>query len=192
MEAKGKLIVIVAPSGTGKSSLMRRLKDEDLLLDESISYTTRGIRPGEVDGRDYFFVSSAEFKQMIEKDEFTEWALVHGEYKGTSKNFVEKKISKGHNLIFDLDIQGTDSMKQFFPDQTAAIFIRPPSYEVLKSRLMGRGTETEEALKVRLENARKELKRADDYDYVIVNDDIEHAYNELKNLIIKILGKSEL
>ena len=192
MEVKGKLIVIVAPSGTGKSSLMRRLKGEDLLLDESISYTTREIRPGEENGRDYFFVSSTEFKQMIENNEFTEWALVHGEYKGTSKKFVEKKISKGHNLIFDLDIQGTDSMKQFFPDQTVAIFIRPPSYEVLKSRLMGRGTETEEALKIRLENAKKELKRADDYDYVVVNDDIERAYNELKNLILKILGKSEL
>ena len=189
---KGNLSVIVAPSGTGKSSLMRRLKKENLLLDESISFTTREIRPGEKDGRDYFFVSEEKFKSMIENEEFTEWALVHGDYKGTSKSFVEKKISKGHNLIFDLDIQGTDSMKQFFPGQTVAIFIRPPSFEVLKLRLMGRGTETKEALELRLENAKSELKRAEDYDYVVVNDDIDRAYEELKSLILKILGENDL
>lgn len=187
-QKQGKLIVIVAPSGTGKSSLMRRLKSEDLLLDESISYTTRAIRPGEVDGKDYFFVSEIEFKKMIDEDEFTEWAIVHGDYKGTSKKFVQKKIQKGHNLIFDLDIQGTDSLKAAFPEQTVAIFIRPPSFEILRDRLVGRGTETKEALDIRLENAKKELLRADDYDYVVVNDDLDRAYEELLTLVNKLIN----
>ena len=189
MEEKiGKLIVIVAPSGTGKSSLMRRLKKEDLLLDESISYTTRPIRPGETDGKDYFFISQDEFKKMIENDEFIEWFLVHGDYKGTSKKFVEKKVNKGHNLIFDLDIQGTDAMKKFFPDQAVAIFIKPPSFDVLKQRLEGRGTESEEALSIRLENAKKELERSDDFDHVIVNDDLDRAYEELYGLVKKLIS----
>jgi guanylate kinase len=186
-EKTGKLIVIVAPSGTGKSSLMRRLKKENLLLDESISYTTRPIRPGEEDGRDYFFVGHDDFKSMIKNDEFIEWFLVHGEYKGTSKKFVEKKVNKGHNLIFDLDIQGTDAIKKFFPKQAIAIFIKPPSFEVLKDRLIGRGTESENTLKVRLENAKKELMRSDDYDYIVVNDDLNRAYEELRQLVIKLI-----
>jgi len=187
-DKKGKLIVIVAPSGTGKSSLMKRLKKEDLLLDESISYTTRPIRPNEKDGQDYFFIDEQEFKKMIENDEFIEWFLVHGDYKGTSKKFVQKKVDKGHNLIFDLDIQGTDALKKSFPDQALAIFIKPPSFEVLKERLVGRGTEDEDALALRLENAKNELKRSDDYDYVIVNDDLDRAYNELFELVKKLIN----
>ena len=187
MEKKGKLIVIVAPSGTGKSSLMRRLKKEELLLDESISYTTREIRPGETDGEDYFFISESEFKGMIDSGDFIEWAKVHGDYKGTSKKYVEKKVGKGHNLIFDLDVQGTDSLKKCFPEITKAIFIKPPSYEALKKRLEGRGTESKEALEIRLSNAKNELKRADDYDYCIVNDDLEAAYSKLRALISEIL-----
>ncbi len=188
IQKQGKLIVIVAPSGTGKSSLMRRLKAENLLLDESISYTTRGIRPKETDGKDYFFVTDLEFQRMIDAEEFIEWAVVHGDYKGTSKKFVKKKIEKGHNLIFDLDIQGTDAIKNAFPSQTVAIFIKPPSYEILKDRLVGRGTETKEALDIRLENAKKELLRSDDYDHVIINDELDRAYDELLTLVKNLIN----
>ena len=104
------------------------------------------------------------------------------------KKFVQKKIQKGHNLIFDLDIQGTDSLKAAFPEQTVAIFIRPPSFEILRDRLVGRGTETQEALDIRLENAKKELLRADTYDHVVVNDDLDRAYEELFTLVKKIIN----
>lgn len=191
MSAKpGKLIVIVAPSGTGKSTLMKRVrKDFKGRLIESISYTTRDIRPNEKDGLDYFFVSKPEFEKMISRDEFTEWALVHGDYKGTSKRYVEKKMREGANLIFDLDIQGTDSMKKAFGDQAKAIFIRPPSFEVLEERLRGRGTESEDAINTRLNNAKIELSRSGDYDYSIVNDDVNIAYHKLYRLIEDLIGE---
>ncbi len=191
MSAKpGKLIVIVAPSGTGKSTLMKKVRaDFKGRLIESISYTTRDIRPNEKDGLDYFFVSKPKFEKMISNDEFTEWALVHGDYKGTSKRYVEKKMKEGANLIFDLDIQGTDSMKEAFGDQAKAIFIRPPSYEVLEERLRGRGTESEDAINTRLNNAKIELSRSGDYDYSIVNDDVNVAYNKLYRLIEDLIGE---
>ena len=186
----GKLIVIVAPSGTGKSTLMRRVREDfanDLI--ESISYTTREIRPGETDGVDYFFIKKQEFEEMIKHDEFIEWALVHGDYKGTSKKYINKKIKEGSNIIFDLDVQGTDSMKKEFDTQAIAIFIKPPSYEVLEKRLRGRGTENEEAITTRLENAKIELSRSEDYDYSIVNDDVDKAYNDLSKLIRRLIGE---
>ena len=186
----GKLIVIVAPSGTGKSTLMRRVREDfanDLI--ESISYTTREIRPGETDGVDYFFIKKQEFEEMIKHDEFIEWALVHGDYKGTSKKYINKKIKEGSNIIFDLDVQGTDSMKKEFDTQAIAIFIKPPSYEVLEKRLRGRGTENEEAITTRLENAKIELSRSEDYDYSIVNDDVDEAYNDLSKLIRRLIGE---
>ena len=186
----GKLIVIVAPSGTGKSTLMRRVREDfesDLI--ESISYTTREIRPGENDGVDYFFIEKIEFEEMIKNDEFIEWALVHGDYKGTSKKYIIKKIKEGSNIIFDLDVQGTDSMKKEFGTKATAIFIKPPSYEILEERLRGRGTENEEAINTRLENAKIELSRSEDYDYSIVNDDVEEAYKNLSELIRRLIGE---
>ena len=185
----GTLIVIVAPSGTGKSTLMKRIRsDFKGSLDESISYTTRKIRPKEVDGLDYFFINKDEFELMINNDEFIEWALVHGDYKGTSKKYVQKKISEGRSLIFDLDVQGTDAIKRVFGSQAKAIFIKPPSIKILEERLRGRGTESESAIKIRLNNARNELSRADDYDYLITNDDVEIAYQKLRSLINELIG----
>ena len=184
----GNLIVIVAPSGTGKSTLMKRVRsDFSGKLIESISYTTREIRSNETDGVDYFFISKDEFERMIKNDEFTEWALVHGDYKGSSKHYVQKKLSEGKNLIFDLDIQGTDAMKEAFGDQAKAIFIKPPSFDVLESRLRGRGTDSEDAINTRLANAKIELSRSEDYDYSIVNDDIDLAYDRLKKLLNELI-----
>ena len=188
--SKGKLIVIVAPSGSGKSTLMKRVRDDfkgDLF--ESISYTTRRIRPNEEDGVDYFFIEKSEFQTMIDQGDFVEWALVHGDYKGTSKTYVNKKLNEGADLIFDLDVQGTDVMKETFGDKAIAIFIKPPSFEVLEQRLRSRGTDSEQSINTRLKNAKVELERSDDYDYSILNDDIDLAYNRLKLLLIDIIRK---
>ena len=187
-EATGKILVIVAPSGTGKSTLIKRLKDDFPILLESVSYTTRSIREGETNGKSYFFVSKDDFLEMKSKDEFLEWALVHGNYYGTSKSFVSQKLEEGEFILFDLDVQGTDSFKDYFGDKANVIFIAPPSVEVLEQRLRGRGTESEESLQVRLTNARNELKRQDDFDFKIINDDLERAYKDLKNIVTRILG----
>ena len=124
---------------------------------------------------------------MIKNDEFIEWALVHGDYKGTSKSYVQKKLAEGQNLIFDLDVQGTDSMKDVFAEKAKAIFIKPPNYKTLEKRLRGRGTDSEDAINTRLENAKLELARSEDYDYSIVNDDVELAYKRLKLLVDNLI-----
>jgi len=188
MKTSGKLIVIVAPSGTGKSTLIKRLKEEFPMLLESVSYTTRPIRLGEVHGKSYFFTPKEDFQKMIDADEFLEWANVHGNFYGTSKKFVEDSLAKGNNLLFDLDVQGTDSMKKYFGAKANAIFIAPPSVEELEKRLRHRGTENTQIINVRLLNAQKELLRKNDYDFLVYNEDIETAYTNLKNIITKILN----
>ncbi len=188
MSDKGKIIVIVAPSGTGKSTLIKRLKAEFPVLVESVSYTTRPMRPGEVHGESYFFISKEEFQLKIQNNEFLEYAEVHGNFYGTSKIFVKKCLDEGHNLLFDLDVQGTDSFKNYFDDQAQAIFIAPPSVDELENRLRHRGTENTQVINLRLLNARKELLRKDDFDYLVINDDIEKAYRNLKEIVQKILG----
>ena len=186
--SEGKIIVIVAPSGTGKSTLIKRLKKEFPNLLESVSYTTRGIRPDEKNGESYFFVSRDEFLTMKEKGEFLEWAQVHENFYGTSKSFVEEKLKEGKFLLFDLDVQGTDSFKEYFSSKANVIFIAPPSVETLEQRLRGRGTEDEHSLNTRLTNAKKELKRQDDFDFKVINDDLERAYQDLTNIVSKVIG----
>lgn len=185
----GKLIVIVAPSGTGKSTMIKRLKVDQPSLVESVSFTTRPMRAGEVHGQSYFFISKEEFFSMRERDEFLEWAEVHGNYYGTSKKFVEQCLAEGKNLLFDLDVQGTDSMKKYFGEKANVIFISPPSVEELEKRLRNRGTETTGIINIRLMNARSELLRKNDYDFLIYNDDIENAYSKLKEITASILQK---
>ena len=183
----GKLIVIVAPSGTGKSTMIKRLKTDFPSLVESVSYTTRPIRPGEIDGLSYFFISREEFIQKKENDEFLEWAEVHGNFYGTSKAFVEKCLSEGKHVLFDLDVQGTDTMKVYFGEVANVIFISPPSVEELEKRLRNRGTENTQIINLRLMNAHKELQRKEDFDFLIYNDDIEKAYRRLCEVTQKIL-----
>ena len=183
----GKLIVIVAPSGTGKSTMIKRLKQDFPTLVESVSYTTRPQRPGEIHGLSYFFISREEFQARKENNEFLEWAEVHGNFYGTSKEFVEGCLREGKHVLFDLDVQGTDSMKLHFGSVANVIFISPPSVEELEKRLRHRGTENTQVINLRLLNARKELLRKEDYDFLIYNDDIENAYRRLTEITQKIL-----
>lgn len=185
---KGKLIVIVAPSGTGKSTMIKRLKEDLPSLVESVSYTTRPMRPGEMHGKSYFFIDREKFLEMKAADEFLEWAEVHGNFYGTSKHFVENALEEGKHLLFDLDVQGTDAMKAYFGQQANVIFISPPSVEELEKRLRGRGTENTAVINLRLMNAQKELLRKHDFDHLIYNDDIEHAYKRLFEITEKILS----
>lgn len=183
----GKLIVIVAPSGTGKSTMIKRLKLDFPTIVESVSYTTRPQRPGETHGLSYFFISREEFIAKRDNNEFLEWAEVHGNFYGTSKAFVEECLRAGKHVLFDLDVQGVDSMKLHFQDVANVIFIAPPSVEELEKRLRHRGTESTQIINLRIMNARKELLRKDDFDFFILNDDIENAYGRLKEITQKIL-----
>lgn len=184
---KGKLIVIVAPSGTGKSTLIKKLKLQYPEITESVSYTTRKQRPGEVHGVSYFFIEKDEFLDKRDKSEFLEWAEVHGNFYGTSKKFVETCLDEGKSILFDLDVKGSDSFRAYFGDLAQIIFIAPPSVEELEKRLKNRGTESEDVINLRLSNARKELLRKNDFNYLIVNDEFEGAYQRLSDLIGKIL-----
>lgn len=186
-DKEGKLIVIVAPSGSGKSTLIKRLKADLPELKESVSYTTRPEREGEVHGESYFFIDKEEFIKKQKAGEFLEWAQVHSNYYGTSKDFVEQRMKAGENILFDLDVQGTDSFKEYFDDKVQAIFICPPSVSELEKRLRNRGTDSTGVIELRLENSKKELLRKDDFDYCIVNDDLNRAYGELKRIVGEIL-----
>ena len=187
---KGKLFVIVAPSGTGKSTIAKRLLKENSNLTESVSFTTRPVRPGEVDGVDYWFISISEFERKKERQEFLEWAQVHGNFYGTSKAFVESALLKGQNILLDLDIQGADALKKVFKggeSSVLTIFIAPPSIEELKRRLTARGTEGTETIERRVMNARDEILRKEDYDYCVLNEDLNVAYQEIQQIFDEAL-----
>ena len=183
MELCGKIFVIVAPSGTGKSTLIERLKIEIPDLQWSVSCTTRPKRVGEVEGEDYFYLTEEDFVSRIERNEFVEWAKVHSKYYGTLKSFVDEGLKAGKTMLFDLDVQGSDSFREVYGERAQIIFISPPSYEELERRLRARATDSLEVIEERLQNAKSELKRAKDYDFEVVNDDLERAYLDLKNII---------
>ena len=168
--------------------MIKRLKGDYPSLVESVSFTTRPIRPGEVHGLSYFFISREDFISMKDNDDFLEWAEVHGNFYGTSKDFVESSLKSGKHILFDLDVQGTDSMKRYFGSIANVIFISPPSVEELEKRLRHRGTENTQVINLRLMNAQKELLRKNDFDFLIYNDDIEKAYQMLKDITQKILN----
>jgi guanylate kinase len=183
----GKIIVICAPSGTGKSTLISRLKGDLPELEWSVSCTTRPIRTGEVHSKDYHFISKDDFELQIVAEEFIEWAKVHSNYYGTSKIFVSQGLLEDRKLLFDLDVQGADAMKKIYGSEAHVIFIEPPSVEELEKRLRLRGTDHDHVIMERIENARRELARKHDYDYLILNDDVELAYRCLKNAVERIL-----
>lgn len=183
----GRIIVICAPSGTGKSTLINRLKTDFPNLRWSVSSTTRAMRPNEVHGKDYFFITVEEFEVQISQNLFIEWFKVHADYKGTSKTFVDNGLANGHNMLFDVDIQGADALKRIYGDKAQVIFIEPPSMTELEKRLRQRQTDSEEQIKIRIENAKKELARKNDYDYLIMNDEVESAYKKLKETVERIL-----
>jgi guanylate kinase len=183
----GKMIVICAPSGTGKSTLINRLKSDHPELEWSVSCTTRPIRAGEKNGKDYHFISKEEFEEQIKKDQFIEWAKVHSNYYGTSKIFVSQGLQEGRRMLFDLDVQGADAMKKIYGHQAQVIFIEPPSVDELEKRLRLRGTDSEQVINERVENAKNELARKNDYDFLIMNDDVEKAYQQLRQAVERII-----
>lgn len=182
---KGKLFVISGPSGAGKSSLIKELlKNNKDKLKFSVSYTSRKPREGEVDGVDYFFVSEETFKDNIKKGLFLEWACVHENYYGTLKSFIEDYIKEGKKCILDIDVQGALTLMSKNVE-AEYIFVSPPSISVLKQRLLSRGTDVAETIDLRVKNAESEMKFKSRYQVVVVNDDFDTAYNELKNIILK-------
>ena len=185
----GKIIVIVAPSGTGKSSLIKELRKEFLEIEESVSCTTRPIRVGEVHGVNYFYISKEEFIQRKNNGEFLEWALVHSNYYGTLKKTVEEMLSAGKVLLFDLDVQGADSFKDIFKEKAKIIFIEPPSLQELQARLEKRGTEKPEVIAERIRNAQKELLRKNDFDYLVLNEKFENTLQDLRSIFKAIILK---
>ena len=181
----GKLFVISGPSGAGKGTLREKALDDIQNLVYSISCTTRKPREGEIDGVQYRFISHEKFKEDIEKNLFLEYAHVHADFYGTLKADVIKELNGGKNVLLEIDVQGALQVREKISD-AILIFIAPPSLEELEKRLRDRHTETEENLKLRLSNAEKELELKDKYDYVIINDDLEKASKELRDLILKV------
>jgi guanylate kinase len=187
---KGLLIVISAPSGTGKTTLCHMLLKEFKDLEFSISYTTRKPREGEVNGKDYFFVNKETFQKMIDEGDFLEWAEVYGNFYGTSKSQILRALNEGKDILLDIDTQGALNVKENFPE-AVLIFILPPSLEELERRLRNRGTDDEETIKKRLRIAREEIKKALLYDYLIINDNLEVAFEKLKSIITAEKCKTE-
>jgi guanylate kinase len=181
---KNRLVVLSAPSGTGKTTLCARLLKEIPELMLSISTTTRAPRGAEKHGAEYFFLPKPEFQKKIDAGRFAEWAEVHGNFYGTSKDFVEQAFAAGKSLLLDIDVQGAEQLKRSYPGRTLRIFLKPPSMEELERRLRARGTDSEDSIRKRLEGAAKEMAEMDRFDHVIVNDDLERAYFELAGIVL--------
>ena len=167
----GKLFVLSAPSGAGKTTLCKEMLERFSELSFSVSHTTRSPRQGEVDGRDYFFIDRQSFESGIEKGLWVEWALVHGNYYGTSLSFVNTILEGGGNLVLDIDVQGAKQIVAAFPD-AVTIFIMAPDFATLERRLRSRSTDSEEVIRQRLKNAEQEIIEKDWYSHVIINDDL--------------------
>lgn len=184
---KNKLFVMSAASGAGKTTLKDLVIKDFPDIKYSISATTRKPREGEVNGVHYFFKTKEEFEKLIKEDGLIEWNEVHGNYYGTPKSFVEQTLAEGNRVLFDLDVFGKVNFDKVYPDATG-ILILPPSEEELEKRLRGRGTDSEEVIQLRLHNAKKEMefaKTQGKYEYVIINDDLQRAANELREILKK-------
>lgn len=179
---RGILFVVSSPSGGGKGTLIQRVLKKVPHLSYSVSYTTRAPRDGEVEGREYCFVTGEKFAEMIAAGEFLEWATVHGNLYGTSRQQVSREIFDGRDIILEVDVQGAASVRELVTD-SVSIFILPPSLEVLRQRLIARGTDSPEEVELRLRNAREELKEYKLFDYVIINNEIERATGQLACII---------
>jgi len=180
---KGNLIIISSPSGGGKGTLIKGVLKTVANIGYSVSYTTRAMRVGETHGRDYFFVSRAEFENLIEHGNFLEYAEVHENFYGTSLNQVKTEIEAGRDIILEIDVQGAASVREKIPE-VVSIFILPPSYEVLAARLTARATEKREDLSLRLSNSIDEVNRFSEFEYIVVNDEIKRATLDLQIIIL--------
>ena len=184
-----KMIVVSAPSGAGKTTIVKHLLKTFPQLGFSVSATSRKIREGEKDGREYYFVSSDEFRQLIEQEKLLEWQEVYpGSYYGTQVSEVKRITSKGQFPAFDVDVVGGLNIKKMYGDKALSVFIRPPSYEILESRLRSRATDSEESLQKRLSNVKWELTFEKDFDCVIVNDILEEAFIQAETIVKVFLG----
>ena len=182
---EGRLVVLAGPSGVGKSSLVRKLRELYPDLWFSVSATTRARRPGEIDGQDYHFVSNAEFDRMIAAGELLEWADIHGgtHRSGTPRGPIEQRLADGQPALLELDLQGARTVRAVLPD-ALQVFITPPSWDVLVHRLVGRGTEPPDVVARRLQTAKEELAARDEFDVEVVNDEMRRAAEDLLTLIV--------
>lgn len=188
MKKKGKLIILSAPSGAGKSTIVQALLKKDYKLEFSISATSRAPRGEEKDGVEYYFLSPEEFKNRIAQDAFLEWEEVYANnYYGTLKSEVERITSKGNNIVFDVDVVGGVNIKKMYGDDALSLFIQPPSIEELRNRLKNRGTDSDEKIAVRIAKAEKELDYAKQFDHVIINDNLEHALENAEKVLTSFL-----
>lgn len=179
---RGKFIIISGPSGVGKGTILNTIIEE-VNGWFSVSMTTRGMREGEVEGINYYFITKDEFKKRIDDGQLLEYNIYNGNYYGTPKDKVLEKLEQGTNVFLEIDVNGARNVKNIFPD-ALLIYIAPPSIEVLRERLTGRGTEDLETIENRLKIAEDELKQVDFYDYVIVNDDLDRAISKVRNIIL--------
>jgi guanylate kinase len=185
----GKLIIFSAPSGAGKTTIVRHLLEQNLNLEFSISATSRGKRHTETDGKDYYFLTPEEFRSKIENDEFLEWEEVYaGTYYGTLKSEVDRIRANEQNVIFDVDVVGGCNIKKFYGDEALAVFVQPPSVEELRNRLVSRSTDTPEVIEKRVAKAAYELTFANQFDCIIVNEDLAKAFEEAEQCVRKFIA----
>jgi guanylate kinase len=189
MAAKGKCIIFSAPSGAGKTTIVRALVNKpSLRLEFSVSACSREPRPNEVNGKDYYFLGIEGFKQQIEQDAFVEWEEVYTDhFYGTLRSEIEQIWENGHTVIFDVDVVGGLNLKRYFGANALAVFVQPPSYDELEKRLRYRSTETEEKIQQRMAKAKAELAKADEFDIVLVNDTLEHAIEKATELVLNFI-----
>ncbi|MBE6082428.1 guanylate kinase [Acidilutibacter cellobiosedens] len=183
MMSKGLLIVISGPSGCGKGTICEELLNRNKSLSVSVSATTRSPRKGEEYGENYFYMDEKKFQEMVDNDEFLEYAFVHNHYYGTPKQFVFEKLKKGEDIILEIDVQGALNVKKIYPEGVF-IFILPPSIDELKNRIVKRGTENLRDIALRLRNAYEELNKAFEYEYLVINDEVPNAVRKIEAIII--------
>ena len=184
MAATGQLFILSAPSGAGKTTILKKVMAQVAGLVFSVSHTTRSPRSGEQNGVDYFFVSVAEFLEMRKQDLFLEWAEVHGNFYGTSRPAVLQQLQQGQDVVLDIDVQGAGIIRKSKAVAAVSVFVAPPSLVELERRLRGRGTDSNETIELRLQNAAMEMKAASGYDYLVINDELEQAVATLQAVII--------
>ena len=184
---KTRMIIVAAPSGAGKSSFVERICQEDPRLEDTVTYTTREMRQGESEGHPYHFVSREKFEQLIQNNFFIEWAKVHNNLYGTPQEQIEGAFQRNKVVIMDVDVQGVATFKAKYPDATT-IFILPPSIEELRRRVMKRDGARLKDLDVRMENAKLEMARADEFDHKIINDEFESSYAKFKKIVEGLIG----
>ncbi len=183
LQRRGLMLILSSPSGAGKTTIARRLLADDGEIRPSVSATTRPMRAGEVAGKDYHFVDSAEFERMVAADEFYEWAQVFGHSYGTPKGHIREGLKRGHDFLFDIDWQGTQQLYQKDQQDVVRVFLLPPSIDELRRRLTGRGTDSAAVIDSRMARAMAEISHWDGYDYVVVNDDIDACFEQVREIL---------